>query len=77
MREIKHKLEENRVETLIGNLESFTTSGHSPKTPKSAKARAFGSLMGKAKKVTPSRRKASISADQPKIKHFFGPEKKC
>ena len=76
MREIKHKIEGNRVKTLIRNLESCTTLGHSPKTPKSAKARALGALKGKDKKVTPSRRKASISADQPKIKLFFGPEKK-
>ena len=75
MREIKSKLEGNRVKNLVRNLETYQKMGISPKTPKSAKGKAFGALKRKEKKALPPKRKLSVDKNQPRINLFFGQKK--
>ena len=49
--------------------------GISPKTPESAKGKAFGALKVKEKKALPSKRKLSVDKNQPRINLFFGQKK--
>ena len=70
MRDIKHKIEGNRVLNLVRAIESR----QQPNSPKSAKARAFGSVKKHERKAPRSRRKPSILESQPKIDSFFQKE---
>ena len=74
-REIKSKIEGNRVKNLVRNLETYQKMGISPKNPKSAKGKAFGALKVKERKALPSKRKLSVDKNQPKINLFFGKKK--
>ena len=77
MSEIKHKLEGNRVKNLVKYFESGQKLGLSPKTPKSAKSRAFGAIKEKAVKAIRSKTNDSVSlSKQPKINTVFGSVKK-
>ena len=72
MRDLKHKIEGNRVLNLVRTIESR----QQPNSPKSAKARSFGSVKKFEKKTPRSKRKLSILENQAKIDSFFRKESK-
>ena len=67
MKEIKSKIEGNRVKNMVRKFEI----GQIPSSPRSVKKREFGSLRKSEKKATPSKRKSSVLKNQPKINTFF------
>ena len=72
MRDLKHKIEGNRVLNLVRTIESR----QQPNSPKSAKARSFGSVKKFEKKTPRSKRRLSILENQAKIDSFFRKESK-
>ena len=67
MKELKSKLEGNRVKNMVKKFEI----GQIPSSPRSAKKKEFGALRKSGKKATPSKRKSSVLTNQPKINTFF------
>ena len=70
MRDLKLKIEGNRVRNLVRALESRNLPG----SPKSAKKKSFGSIKMSDKKSSRSKRKPLTTPNQPKIDSFFGKE---
>ena len=70
MRDLKLKIEGNKVRNLVRALESRNLPG----SPKSAKKKSFGSIKMNDKKSSKSKRKPLTAKNQPKIDSFFGTE---